>query len=245
MTQDNSAQSTMSKQKPKLKWVMLEGNPEVWNKMIHENGVDEKWCFYDIYGFDQESLSTLPRPISAIIFLYPYNDLSRQFIKEEKEKFIQEGQQDNSVSDKVMFFEQTIGNACGMMALIHALANNKEVLGPGLFHDIVTKAEKMTVDERIELLESNEQLAIVHKGAALSGQTEPPTADTKDSHCYACFTNIDGHIYELDGSKGFPINHGSSNDFVESAVRVLGEFIQRDPTCTGFSAMALAKSSEQ
>ena len=58
--------------------------------------------------------------------------------------------------------------------LFHSLLNiyTIHIIGTGLFHDIVTKAEEMTIAERIELLETNEQLAIVHKNAAMSGQTK-------------------------------------------------------------------------
>ena len=77
-------------------------------------------------GFDKISLDMIPKPVAAIIFLYPVNDIAKQFRQEEKEKLTRQGQ---NISDEVIYFKQTIGNACGMMALIHALANNKQVLG--------------------------------------------------------------------------------------------------------------------
>ncbi|KAI7853579.1 peptidase C12, ubiquitin carboxyl-terminal hydrolase [Circinella umbellata] len=223
-------------QRPKQMWIRLESNPDVWNKMIHENGVDQEWNFHDIYGFDEPSM--IPKSTTAIIFLYPVNDISKQFRQEEKEKLISQGQ---DISDSVTYFKQTIGNACGMMALIHALANNKQLLGPGLFHDIATKAEKMSIKERAELLETNEKLATVHKSAALSGQTKPRTDDS-DRHYYVCFTKIDGQLYELDGSKAFPISHGPCEDFARATSKVLLEYIARDSKSYDFSAMALSKN---
>ncbi|CEG67967.1 Putative Ubiquitin carboxyl-terminal hydrolase L3 [Rhizopus microsporus] len=32
------------------KWVPLEANPEIWNKIIHKNGVDPRWNYVDVYG---------------------------------------------------------------------------------------------------------------------------------------------------------------------------------------------------
>ncbi|KAI9264176.1 ubiquitin carboxyl-terminal hydrolase isozyme L3 [Phascolomyces articulosus] len=223
--------------KPKQMWIRLEGNPDVWNKMIHENGVNQEWKFHDIYGFDPDTLSLIPVQACAIIFLYPVTDIAKQFRQDEKEKLTSQGQ---NISDKVIYFKQTIGHACGMMALIHTLANNKEILGPGLFKDIVTKAEKMTIPERAELLENCEQLATVHKNAAMSGQTEPRT-DDRDRHYFVCFTKVDGHLYELDGSKAFPIDHGLCESLLTSTSKVLSQYIERDPTSYDFSAMALSK----
>ncbi|KAI9494677.1 ubiquitin carboxy-terminal hydrolase L1, isoform CRA_b [Zychaea mexicana] len=224
--------------KPKQMWIRLEGNPEVWNKMIHENGVDKAWCFHDIYGFDEESLGMIPRPVTAIIFLYPVTDSAKKFRQQEKVKLTQQGQ---DISPKVLYFKQTIGHACGMMALIHALANNKQVLGPGLFQDIVTQAEPMTIEERAGLLENCAQLATVHKNAAMSGQTEP-RLDDSDRHYFVAFTEVDGNLYELDGSKAFPINHGPSSDIVKSTAQILRQYIERDSAVHDFSAMALSKS---
>ncbi|KAG2224678.1 hypothetical protein INT45_007923 [Circinella minor] len=204
-------------QRPKQMWIRLESNPDI----IHENGVDQAWNFHDIYGFDEPSM--IPESTVAIIFLYPVNDISKQFRQEEKEKLISQGQ---DMSDNVIYFKQTIGNACG----------------PGLFHDIVTKAEKMSIKDRAELLETNEELATVHKNAALSGQTKPRT-DNSDRHYYVCFTKIDGQLYELDGSKAFPIYHGPCEDFVQATFKVLLEYIERDSKSYDFSAMALSKSN--
>jgi ubiquitin carboxyl-terminal hydrolase L3 len=62
-----------------------------------------------------------------------------------------------------------------------------------------------------------------------------------NSH-FVCFTCIDGHLYELDGRKAFPINHGPSNadTLLEDAVKAVQKFMERDPEETGFTMVALA-----
>lgn len=45
-------------------------------------------------------------------------------------------------------------------------------IGPGLFQDLINKAEGMTPEERAELLEGCEQLANVHESGAQEGQTK-------------------------------------------------------------------------
>ncbi|CAO0799264.1 unnamed protein product [Mucor circinelloides] len=70
--------------KKKIKWLPLEANPDVWNKIIHNNGVDPGWSFTDVYGFDAESLAMIPQPVAAIIFLFPITDAYEEFREKRK-----------------------------------------------------------------------------------------------------------------------------------------------------------------
>ncbi|KAI9494662.1 ubiquitin carboxyl-terminal hydrolase isozyme L3 [Zychaea mexicana] len=236
MATENQPDTTT--QKPKLKWTPLEANPDVWNKVFHVNGIDKAWSFNDVYGFDPELLSFVPRPVAAMIFLYPITEAAEQFRHEEEARLTKKEQ---DISPNVMFFKQTISNACGMMALIHALANNKELVGPGLFHDIISKAKHLTPDERADLLEGNELLASVHKLAGDDGQTRPPPLEERIDLHFICFVEVDDHLYELDGRKSFPINHGRCTDLVECSAKVMRKFIERDPGHENYSAIALSK----
>ena len=49
--------------------------------------------------------------------------------------------------------------------------------------------------------------------------------DDSDRHYYVCFTKVDGHLYELDGSKAFPIDHGPCEDFVQVTIMILIYYI--------------------
>ncbi|CDS11182.1 hypothetical protein LRAMOSA03445 [Lichtheimia ramosa] len=238
--QDQSQEPSIP-QKPKLKWLPLEGNPDVWNKIAHKHGMDPNWSYTDIYGFDPELLDFVPRPLAAVIFLYPITEKSEEF-RHEEEARVTKREQD--ISPQVMFFKQTISNACGMMALIHSLANNKELLGPGLFQDLINKADGMTPEERAELLEGCEQLANVHETGAQEGQTKPPSLEEEVSLHFVCFVEVDSHLYELDGRKSFPINHGKCTDLMECSAKVMRKMMERDPGHQNYSAMALTKTPE-
>ncbi|ETE61549.1 hypothetical protein L345_12698, partial [Ophiophagus hannah] len=79
----------------------------------------------------------------------------------------------------------------------------------------------------------------------LSSLGDPPAApsidDKIDLH-FIALVNVDGILYELDGRKPFPINHGRSNvdTFLEDAVEVCKKFMERDPDELRFNAIALA-----
>lgn len=47
--------------------------------------------------------------------------------------------------------------------------------------------------------------------AARDGVTAPPAEDEDVNLHYAVFTLRDGHMWELDGRKNFPVDHGPSS----------------------------------
>ena len=86
-------------------------------------GVPSDWELVDVYGLDQELLAFLPSPVVAMILLFPISDKYETYRKQEEEELRKNGQE---VSPKVYFMKQTIGNACGTVALLHSILNNKD-----------------------------------------------------------------------------------------------------------------------
>lgn len=69
----------------------------------------------------------IPQPVEAMIFLFPLTAAYEKF-KDEEEAILTKCEQ--SISPDVVFFKQTISNACGMMALLHSVASNDdEIVG--------------------------------------------------------------------------------------------------------------------
>ncbi|CAO3648637.1 unnamed protein product [Cunninghamella blakesleeana] len=225
-------------EKKKIKWLPLEANPDVMNKIIHENGIDSAWQFTDIYGFDPELLAFVPQPVKAIIFLYPITEKNEKDRKNEDELLLA---RPPAVDPSTVFFKQTISNACGMIAILHALANNQEsIVKDGIFKNIFTETSTMTPDERATYLETCEPLASIHESSAHEGQTEAPSLDEQISLHFICFVDINGQLYELDGRKSYPVHRGPCKSLLEDATVVMRDFIERNSEDVNFNAIALS-----
>ena len=59
---------------------------------------------------------------------------------------------------------------------------------------------------------------------------------------FICFVQKNGHLYELDGRKPFPINHGASSadTLLTDAAGAIRKFMERDPSNLQFTMVALA-----
>merc|ERR1719283_434404 len=102
----------------------------------------------------------------------------------------------------------------------------------------------MKPEEIAKYMENDENLCFVHEESALEGQTEAPSNQDRTNLHFVSLVHVDGILYELDGRKPFPINHGPSSDdtFLHDAAAVCSKFMARDPDELHFSMLALAKS---
>lgn len=226
----------------------LESNPDVMNKFIHLLGVPEKWNIVDVYGLDGEALAWIPRPVAALILLFPCSDKFYDHAKQEAEAIKEKGQ---VVVDDIFYMKQYVSNACGSIALIHSVANNADrlQLQEGVFKKILEDSKHLTPEQRGEMLSkvnSNSEaykLITAHQELAMEGQTEA-NPNEKVNHHFVAFIQKGGYLYELDGRKEFPINHGPTTDetFLEDAAKVCKQFMERDAEDVNFTIMALTQS---
>ncbi|KAJ2554504.1 ubiquitinyl hydrolase 1 [Coemansia sp. RSA 1878] len=196
----------------KIYWVPLESSPEAMTKMIHRLGVDKAVAFSDVLGLDDELLAMTPQPVHALVFLFPVTDSFQ-------EARIREA---STPPSNVWYSKQTIGNACGTMAILHALGNVQDrVAINGNLKAYFDKTKDMAPLDRSLELERTEAIAQAHGASAAEGQTAAPAADANVDLHYAAFVSVDGHIYELDGGIPGPIDHGPSSDFLKDAAKII------------------------
>ncbi|GAB4814399.1 hypothetical protein N2152v2_001445 [Parachlorella kessleri] len=214
------------------KWIPLESNPDVLNDFGKRLGLDTSlYCFCDVYGFDQDLLAMVPKPVLAVLLLFPITDSTEAAQQERIEK---EGQ---TVSNSVYYMKQTIGNACGTIGLLHAAGNNLDQLQLGkssFLTQFFESTASMNPQERGAYLEHPPQGApsidSIHEAAAQQGQTAAPNAEEEVDLHFVAFVCRDGSLYELDGRKAGPINHGPSSpeSLLEDAAAVVKrEFVDK------------------
>ncbi|XP_077984649.1 ubiquitin carboxyl-terminal hydrolase isozyme L3-like [Glandiceps talaboti] len=224
----------------KPRWLPLESNPEVMNKFVHDLGMSSKWQFCDVFGLDPGLLGMVPSPVAAILLLFPINEKYETFKQKEQEKIEKGGQK---VSGDVYFMKQTIGNACGTIGLLHAVFNNTDQIAVDTkLKKFLDETKDMTPAEKAEHLANDESISAAHESSAQQGQTDAPSRDEEVNLHFIAFVHKDGDLYELDGRKPFPINHGKSSKetILQDAAKVCKEFMDRDPSELHFTVVALA-----
>ncbi|KAG0362872.1 Ubiquitin carboxyl-terminal hydrolase isozyme L3 [Podila minutissima] len=237
--------STAAPTKKTIRWLPLESNPEY----VRDLGVPAPWRYADVIGLDEELLAFVPQPVHALILLFPITPKYETYVQQEKERIDKQGQ---TVSPNIVFYPQTIANACGTMGVLHSIANNWAHGGHlklddgSIMKKFLEKTVALTPAERATALEQDQSLASVHESHASTGQTATPDlADEVNLH-YVCLVERDGHLYELDGNKPYPINHGASSKdtFLTDAIKIAKEFIERDPENLNFSVIAATTAEE-
>jgi ubiquitin carboxyl-terminal hydrolase L3 len=107
----------MSAPKVRKHFIPLESNPEVFTELVHKLGLPESLCFQDVLSLDDaELLAFIPRPAYALVLVFPTEDGFEKGFDEEKTK-------EGPGPDDMVFFKQTINNACGLYAILHAACN--------------------------------------------------------------------------------------------------------------------------
>nr|CAG4645683.1 EOG090X0A33 [Lynceus sp. MCZ IZ 141354] len=220
------------------RWVPIESNPEVMNKFLSNVGVPEKWSISDVYGLDDELLAMIPNPALALLLLFPLNEKTEAFLKDEEKKA------DSTALSHLYFSGQTIGNACGTIALIHAVSNNLDriTLKEGsCLKKFLDETLELNPQERAVQLEKDDSICAAHDESAQQGQTEAPNRDDEVNLHFVTIIQKDGHLYELDGRRKNPINHGASTSetFLQDAAKVCRNLMEVDPENVNFTVLAL------
>ncbi|XP_071787266.1 ubiquitin carboxyl-terminal hydrolase isozyme L3-like [Asterias amurensis] len=183
----------------------------------------------------------VPQPVVALIVLFPKGDKIKSAEAELCAKIEKESQK---VSEDVYFMKQTIGNACGTIGVLHAVLNNQDggdFKLEGILAEFSEKTKGLDAAERGASLESDVGICEAHSSSAQEGQTAAPSAEESVKPHFIALVHTDGALYELDGCKPFPINHGvtSAENFLKDSAAVCKKIMAIDPTEMNFNIMAL------
>jgi ubiquitin carboxyl-terminal hydrolase L3 len=99
--------------------IPLESDPEIFTNLIHDLGVSKSLSFTDVYSLDELALSCIPRPVVGLILIHP----TPEDYEEEIHRRERATQGDLQKLLGCVWFQQTINNACGLYAILHAVSN--------------------------------------------------------------------------------------------------------------------------
>jgi len=205
-------------------FIPLESNPDVFTELIHKLGISPSLSFQDVLSLDPELLSFVPRPVHALILVFPTTEEyeRRVSVEDFNVKDALDGEEDG----EVVFFRQTINNACGLYAILHAVCNGETrnsfgqpsttsctpplsfVKAPSSIMDHLLKdCLPAHPKDRALALENNHELERTYAEVAQKGDTAPPVRaeDEVDFH-YIAFvkSHINSRLYQLDGDRKRP-----------------------------------------
>lgn len=237
-------------------FTILENNPSVMTHLASSLGLDmSTLSFHDIYSLtDPELLALIPRPVYALLVIIPLTP-SWRTSRETEDATKPDEYAGKGPNEPVLWFKQTIGNACGSIGLVHCILNSEanEHVKPGSTLDGIRKeaVEKSMLD-RARVLEDSEEFERAHEEAAKLGDTPtpPPVTDEHTGQHFVAFVKKDGRLWELEGSRKGPLERGVLGEdedvLSEKALGMgLGKLIEVERESGGdlrFSAIALVRS---
>lgn len=224
------------------------------NTLAYKLGLSRDLEFHDIYSLtDPDLISLIPRPVLALLVIIPIAPAwHADRISEDENKPFYTG---SGPDEPVIWFQQTIGHACGSIGLLHCLLNGpaKEFILPdSTLSKLREQAIPLKMTERAQLLYDSKELEEAHQSVAEMGDTAAPSAEEGDklSGHFVAFVKEDGRLWELEGNRKGPIDRGLLGEdedvLSERAVeRGIGRIIELERVKGGgdlrFSVIALTK----
>ncbi|KAF2277248.1 ubiquitin carboxyl-terminal hydrolase-like protein isozyme L3 [Westerdykella ornata] len=245
---------------PRVKkyFTILENNPDVMNFLATALGLSpsSQLSFHDIYSLtDPDLLALIPRPVHALLVIIPMTP-TWHAARVAEDSTMPEEYPGKGSEEPVLWFKQTIGDACGSIGLLHCLLNGeaaKHIVPGSTLDRIRLDALDKGMWERARVLEENGDYEAAHEEAAKLGDTRTPDKQADEhrgQHFVAFVKGRDGHLWELEGSRRGPLDRGALKDgedlLSEAALeKGLGRLMRTEMENGGdlrFSAIALAGS---
>ncbi|MCJ1252311.1 ubiquitinyl hydrolase 1 [Lignoscripta atroalba] len=238
------------------RFIPIENNPEVMSHLLHQLGLSRTIGFHDVFSIDDpDLLAFVPRPAFALLLVFPVSDTYEKFRAHED---LHKPNYDGSGPDEeVMWFKQTIGNACGLIGLLHGASNGpaKKFIDPDSeLSQLLQQATPLKPIPRADLLYDSKALESAHQSAASKGDSAAPSATANIDLHYVCFVKSpQDNLWELDGRRKGPLNRGKldpDDDVLSERALELGvrSFLKREEEAGGgelrFSLVALGQSFE-
>eukprot|EP00127_Corallochytrium_limacisporum_P005805 Clim_evm23s211 gene=Clim_evmTU23s211 len=202
-------------------WCLIESDPGLFTKLVQDVGVKGVQV-EELHSLDAITLQQLS-PIYGLIFLFKWReeDAAGPLVE---------------ASDKGIFFaRQIITNACATQAILSVLMNQEDTVELG---DTLKEFKLFTSEFDPEMkglaISNSDVIRSVHNSFSRTDMylLEHKDHGPKDDdvfHFVAYIPGKDGNVYELDGLRSSPIDHGSASGraWYEHAAEVIQQRITR------------------
>ena len=234
-------------------FIPIESNPALFTQLIHRLGVSTSLRFEDVLSVtDPELLALIPRPVLALVSVSPYT--TKYKANQAEEEALRDDYTASGQDEKVMWFRQTIHNACGLYAILHAVSNGDaraKIRPESTLAKLLSTCEPLTPSQRPAVLEGSEELEAAYNEVALTGDSAvPESAEVVLPFHYQCFVKSEktGRLYQLAGWCKGPVDRGlldPGDDMLSTkALSVFNDFIHQEEGNPNFSLLALVPAKE-
>lgn len=206
-------------------WLELESDPGLFTLLLQDFGVK---------GVQVEEIYDLQKPIEGpaygFIFLFRWIEerRSRRKTITEEETFLQ----DEHIVNSIFFAQQMIPNSCATHALLSVLLNCEKVNLGETLAKLKIYSRNMNPENKGYAIGNIPELAKAHNSHARKEPAHLPekqpgmTVRRMEAFHFVSYVPINGRLFELDGLKPFPIDHGpweKNEDWTEKFRRVISE----------------------
>lgn len=200
-----------------FEWPPLESDPQIFTNYLKKLGLNEKYKFDELYGLDEELLLMVEGIPKALIINYE-KGINKKTYKDS----------DKISHAKVPFYmyqQGKLDNACGVIAALHAVGNNKLDLNPDSILDKFFKNCTDKLPEEIcANLQDNSDFKNEHKSFASKGQSNLCDKQEDVKNHFVCFAIVDNNLIEFDGVIKSPMiissNINSDNFLIKSCEEI-------------------------
>lgn len=186
-------------------WCLIESDPGVFTELINKFGVTGVQV-EELWSLDKDQFENL-KPVHGLIFLFkwvPDENPQGTVVKDSR-------------ADNMFFAKQVINNACATQAILSVLLNVKHdemKLGPTLtsFKEFVSSFDSTM---KGLTLSNSDEIRTVHNSFSRQSLFEfdaKQASKDDDVFHFVGYVPIDGRLYELDGLKEGPVDHGALPD---------------------------------
>ncbi|CAI6354490.1 unnamed protein product [Macrosiphum euphorbiae] len=210
-------------------WLELESDPGLFTLLLEDFGVNGVQL-EEIYDLQQ----SLDSKVYGFVFLFRWIEERRSRRKNEDKKDIYV--KDDVAINSIFFAQQMIPNSCATHALLSILLNCPNIHLGETLERLKEQTRGMNPENKGWAIGNTPELARAHNSHAtpISNKHIDKTKGVTTGRCiseayhYVSYVPINGHLYELDGLKPYPMDHGpwaDNENWTEKCIKVINDRI--------------------